>query len=162
MTDWPLVAVHMSMLSTGKVLVWDGFEAGPNSQRIWDPATGNNDAAGPYSRNLFCSGFSELADEKLFIAGGHDTVNDGLKDSTLWDPNTDSATRVADLANGSLVPDGGPRSPTAARCSFPVDNIQADDSPPATPLSFQPSNTLPEITTRRRTGYTRLSDPRGW
>ena len=52
-------------VSTGKVLFWDGFEAGPNSQHLFDPTT-NAITAKPYSRNLFCSGFSQLADGRLF------------------------------------------------------------------------------------------------
>ena len=38
--NWPLVAVHANLLNTGEVLVWDGFEDGPNSERLWDPTTG--------------------------------------------------------------------------------------------------------------------------
>ena len=38
--DWPLVAVHASMLSNGKVAMWDAFDAAPGSERIWDPETG--------------------------------------------------------------------------------------------------------------------------
>ena len=37
---WPLVAVHMSLEPTGLVFMLDGFDAGPNSERLWDPASG--------------------------------------------------------------------------------------------------------------------------
>ena len=34
---WPLVAVHMSLEPTGLVFMLDGFDAGANSERLWDP-----------------------------------------------------------------------------------------------------------------------------
>ena len=40
--DWPLVAVHASMLSNGKVAMWDAFGAAMGSERIWDPETGRS------------------------------------------------------------------------------------------------------------------------
>jgi hypothetical protein len=35
--SWPMVAVHASMLSTGKVVAWDAFSAAPQSEHVWDP-----------------------------------------------------------------------------------------------------------------------------
>ena len=43
-STWPLVPVHIAMLSNGKVAVWDGFDAALNSERVWDPATNAFDA----------------------------------------------------------------------------------------------------------------------
>ena len=88
---------------SGQVLVWDGFEAGPNSERLFDPNTLALTPR-PYARNLFCSGYAQLADGKLFIAGGHVTVNSGLKDATLWDPTTNTAQRLPDLTNSRWYP----------------------------------------------------------
>ena len=135
--SWPLVAVHMSLLSSGNVLVWDGFEAGPNSERIYDPVTGTITPK-PYARNLFCSGFSQLADGRLFIAGGHITVNSGLKDTTIWDPSSNTAQRVTDLTGGRWYPTVTTLADGRALV-FSGDNIQADDSPPGNPLSFKSS-----------------------
>ncbi len=39
--SFPLVAVHASMLSNGKVAMWDAFGAAMGSEKIWDPATGS-------------------------------------------------------------------------------------------------------------------------
>ena len=36
---WPIVAVHMSLEPTGEVFMLDGFDAAPNSERLWNPAT---------------------------------------------------------------------------------------------------------------------------
>ena len=155
--SWPQVAVHTSLLPTGKVLFWDGFEAGPNSQNLFDPLT-NSLTPKPYARNLFCSGFSQLADGRLFIAGGHVSVNNGIKDSTLWDPNTSSATRVADLQNSRWYPTVT-TLPDGRALVFSGDNISSDDTPPGNPLSFQ-SNSLPEIYNPTSNTYQRLTNAR--
>src|SRR4029079_12980734 len=50
--SWPLVAVHMTMQPDGKILMFDGFAAALNSERVWNPTTqGFTDV--PYGRNLF-------------------------------------------------------------------------------------------------------------
>ena len=151
------MAVHTSLLSTGKVLFWDGFEAGPNSQHLFDPVT-SAITAKPYSRNLFCSGFSQLADGRLFIAGGHVSVNNGIKDSTLWDPNTSTATRVADLQNSRWYPTVT-TLPDGRALVFSGDNITSDDTPPGNPLSYQ-SDSLPEIYNPTSNTYQRLTNAR--
>src|SRR5262249_25718322 len=38
--DWPLVAINMILLDTGKILMWSGQQCiGGTSATIWDPAT---------------------------------------------------------------------------------------------------------------------------
>lgn len=100
---WPLVAVHMSLLPNGRVLMFDGFDAATNSERIWNPATDTFTAI-PYGRNLFCAGHVLLADGRTLIAGGHIGVNEGLRDTTLFDATTNTWTRAADMAVGRWYP----------------------------------------------------------
>ena len=47
--NWPLVTVHSHLLPTGKVLLWAYSE---NPRRIWDPATGQIEAAIPAGARL--------------------------------------------------------------------------------------------------------------
>jgi len=155
--QWPLVAVHANLLSNGQVLVWDGFEAGPNSERLFDPNTLALTPR-PYARNLFCSGYAQLADGKLFIAGGHVTVNNGLKDATLWDPATNTAQRLPDLTNSRWYPTVTTLSDGRVMV-FSGDNIESDDSPPGNPLSFV-SHTLPEVYNPNTNSYTQLTGAR--
>ena len=147
--QWPLVAVHANLLSSGQVLVWDGFEAGPNSERLFDPNTLALTPR-PYARNLFCSGYAQLADGKLFIAGGHVTVNNGLKDATLWDPTTNTAQRLPDLAELALVPDGDNPRRRARRWSFPATTSRPTTRRQAT-RSRSSHTRCPRSTTRIRT-----------
>ena len=68
----------MSLEPTGQVFALDGFDAAPNSERLWDPATGTFTPV-PYGRNLFCAGHIQLADGRTLIVGGHITANDGSR-----------------------------------------------------------------------------------
>ena len=101
---WPLVPVHIATLSNGKIAVWDGFDAALNSERVWDPATGQFDPI-PSGRNLFCAAHVTLPDGRLFIAGGHIEANVGLKDTHIYNPSSRTWFRGTDMARGALVPD---------------------------------------------------------
>ena len=57
--DWPIVAVHMALLRTGRVLASDGQFAGHDA-RVWDPAT-NSFASVTVNDNIFCSGAAAVA-----------------------------------------------------------------------------------------------------
>ena len=53
--QWPFVAVHMSLLPTGKILAWEDRTDGVSAE-IFDP-TNNTLTAVPFNiANLFCSG----------------------------------------------------------------------------------------------------------
>ena len=110
--DWPLVAVHASMLSNGKVAVWDAFDAAVGSERIWDPET-SSFAPTPSGFNLFCSGHVLLPDGRLFVAGGHKQAYEGLRSrgcSTRWPARGPPGPTCR--AGAGIRP--RPRSPTGA------------------------------------------------
>lgn len=63
----PVVAVHVHLLPTGKVLLW-GHKG---ESRLWDPANpsaGFAEVAKTY--DFFCSGHTFLADGRLLVTGG--------------------------------------------------------------------------------------------
>jgi hypothetical protein len=127
---WPLVTVHAAVLPTGNVLVFDGFAAGPNSQRIWNPTTGAFTPV-PYPVNTFCAGHLLLPDGRVLVAGGHSSADVGIADTSIFDPTSGqwtaaqkmSVTRwyptVVELGNGKAL-------------AFAGDNI-IQDRPGATP-----------------------------
>jgi hypothetical protein len=84
--SWPLVAVNMTLLPTGRVLVWDGQTSGTDA-RIWTPSTGTFTAV-PSSDNLFCSGQSLLRDGRTLVAGGHVTSHKGIVDTNIFNHTT--------------------------------------------------------------------------
>ena len=100
---WPIVAVHASMLSNGKVVAWDGFNAAVDSEQVWNPDTGAFEPA-PSGVNLFCSGHVLLPDGRLFVAGGHVEAYKGLKSTMLLNPLAGSWTAGPDMARGRWYP----------------------------------------------------------
>ena len=76
---WPNVAVHLSLLPSGKVLSF-GHAGVP---QVWDPATGVFTPI-PSPALLFCAGHSFLPDGRLLVAGGHITNNHGIRDITIF------------------------------------------------------------------------------
>jgi hypothetical protein len=139
---WPIVPVHMSLTSNGRVAAWDGFEAALNSERLWDPATGAF-AAIPTGRNLFCAGQVTDAEGRLLVFGGHEEAYLGTKDTNIYSPQEGTWVRGPDMSVGrwyptvTALPDGR---------VFVVsgDNITLHEEGMSVPLT-NASNTLPSI-----------------
>ncbi len=126
--DWPVLGIHMSLLSSGKVLVFDSLNDGStvwdNTRAlVFDPATMTsvrNDFLGAY--NLFCAGLAKLFDGTLLVAGGtKNAANDGINKTTTFDSTSSSWTvgapmsvdrwypSVTPMPNGeALITGGGP------------------------------------------------------
>ncbi|WP_084285447.1 LamG-like jellyroll fold domain-containing protein [Solirubrobacter soli] len=139
--NWPLVAVHASMLSNGKVAMWDAFGAAMGSERIWDPATGTFQQT-PSGLNLFCAGHVLLPDGRLFTAGGHVLAYAGITDTELLNPLTGSWTAGPQMARGrwypttTTLPDGR---------VLIVSGDGISDTPGGYNAFYRPSDTIPEI-----------------
>lgn len=105
---WPIVAVHLSLLSNGKVLSW-GEEGEP---QLWDPVA-KTFTARPSPLPLFCSGHAFAADGRLVVFGGHISKEHGYPNITLFNGTTWSASTpmergrwyptVATMAGGEMV-----------------------------------------------------------
>ena len=96
---WPVVALHASLLPTGRVLTWG--QAG--SPQIWDPATGQFTEVGS-PVELFCAGQSFLPDGRLLVAGGHIAADRGIPDITIFSPATESWTSATPMRRGRWYP----------------------------------------------------------
>jgi hypothetical protein len=101
--SWPNIAVHTHLLPTGKVLFHPEWELGDN-QHLWDPLTGAVARAAFAGYNLFCSGHTLLADGRLLVAGGHVSQSVGLASASIYDPASDSWTRLPDMNGGRWYP----------------------------------------------------------
>jgi hypothetical protein len=88
------------MLPTGKVLIYTYTD----DPHLWDPATGTVTAAALAGYNTFCTGHAFLADGRLFVAGGHISNNVGLPNAAIYDPFTNSWTRLPDMNAGRWYP----------------------------------------------------------
>jgi hypothetical protein len=119
--NWPLVAINMVLLKTGKILMWDGGPdcIGATSPRLWDPAT-NTFTPVPSEtradvRDIFCSAQTVLADGRVLVVGGHECVDTnflGEAIANLFDPVTQTWTKLPDMAyrrwypTATTLPDG--------------------------------------------------------
>ena len=97
----PVVAVHMHLLPTGKVLLWgDRGDA-----QLWDPA---HPAAGftavSKTYRIFCSGHTFLADGRLLVTGGTITGTSGDARAVLFDPSASQWGGTGSMAQGRYYP----------------------------------------------------------
>ena len=133
--DWPVVGVHVALLTNGKVVAYDSVgdratETYPTHNftraTVWDPQTGlQTPATVATGFNIFCSGLAHLMDGTIFAAGGNkDSSLNGIKQTHLFDQSTSTWTRGADmtyerwyptvtpLRDGEmLITEGGPDVP---------------------------------------------------
>jgi hypothetical protein len=101
--DWPLVAIHMSLLPSGEILVWDGFNSNPGSAQLWDPNSGAFTSV-PNVPNIFCSGHILLPDGRVLVAGGHVDVDVGIRDTTIFNPVDQTWTNGSPMAYARWYP----------------------------------------------------------
>ncbi len=114
----PVRAVHATVLNNGKVLLIAGsgnsvanFAAGSFKAAVWDPIAGTFNTL-DVPKDMFCSGHVTLPDGRVLIQGGTKSypttagADDygGLKDSYIFDPDTNTFTKVGDANEGHWYP----------------------------------------------------------
>jgi hypothetical protein len=134
----PIRAMHATVLKNGKVLLVagsgnnvDNFNAGSFKASIWDPVAGTFNTLN-VPKDMFCAGHVTLPDGRVLIQGGTKSYPTtaggadygGLRDSWIFDPNTNTftATNLAneghwyptltELANGDIWMAGGLKEDT--------------------------------------------------
>jgi Domain of unknown function (DUF1929)/Fibronectin type III domain len=104
--SWPMVSVHSVLMDNGQVLQWDGWQQ-PEPTQVWNPSSQTfTTQTAPDS--IFCSGMAELPDGRVLVVGGYgglSTGNIGIVDTTIFDPTTDSWSRVANMHDPRWYPD---------------------------------------------------------
>ena len=103
---WPVVAIHMTLLADGQVLIWDSDDdAADTAPRLWDPTTQLLTEV-PVDGGLFCAGNALLADGQVLAAGGHPFEANhhemggpglGITDAHVFDPVTRLWSHLADM-----------------------------------------------------------------
>ena len=111
LAPWPLVAIHSISLDTGDVLAIDGWETPTAAAQIYHPAN-NTFTTAPVNSGVFCSAHVTLPDGRVMVIGGFAGADIGIKDANIFDPNTQTWTRVPDMhfarwyPSATVLPDG--------------------------------------------------------
>ncbi|HYC32213.1 MAG TPA: hypothetical protein VEB59_07975, partial [Gemmatimonadales bacterium] len=86
--DWPIVAIHLNLLPTGKIFSFTRQRDG--QPQLWDPATGVFTPK-PVASDVFCSGHAFLPDGRLLVVGGRYTADNlGIADVNIFNPWTEA------------------------------------------------------------------------
>jgi hypothetical protein len=104
----PVVPIFVSLLPNGNVVMWDSVGDGPTESfpnhnftraAVWNPSNNTFVRVDVSGYNIFCAGFAHLADGKLFVAGGNkNSALDGIRQTHIFDFNTNTWSRGADMA----------------------------------------------------------------
>ena len=116
--EMPIRSIHATLLKTGKVLLiagsgndFDAFTAGSFKASIWDPIAGTFNTL-DVPDDMFCAGHVTLPNGRILIQGGTKSYPTtllgaeygGLKDSWIFDPDTNLFTAINDANEGHWYP----------------------------------------------------------
>src|SRR5918994_580439 len=103
-----VVPIFQAVLPNGKVLMWDSVGDGPTESYsnhsftralLWDPNTNTSVRKDVQGYNIFCAGYTQLADGRLLVAGGNkDSALNGIVQTHLFDWRTETWSRGPDMA----------------------------------------------------------------
>lgn len=114
----PIRAVHSTLLKNGKILLiagsgndLDQFNAGTFKASVFDPITGTFTTLN-VPKDMFCAGHVTLPDGRVLIQGGTSAYPTdpaaanygGIKDSFIFDPDTNTFTKINDANEGHWYP----------------------------------------------------------
>ncbi len=106
--DLPLIAIHSTLLPTGKVLLFSAEHGVPGIHGwVLEPSTlALTNVPPPSPWDPDCAGHSFLPDGRLLVAGGtlSFTPLTGTKLAYTFDPYAEQWTRIADMAGGRWYP----------------------------------------------------------
>lgn len=103
----PIVPIHMNLLPTGQILMWDrhvasqGWDGNP---RLWDMKNNTISTAALPGFDIFCTGHSFLPDGRLFVTGGHIADNVGENKARIYDPLNNTWLALPNMNAGRWYP----------------------------------------------------------
>jgi galactose oxidase len=103
----PVVAVHMHLLRTGKLLLWGD----KGNAYLWSSSAGFTPVTKPF--RIYCTGHAFFPDGRLLVMGGTSAATRGLRFATVFDPASGSWSATGSMAQGryyptaTTLPDGG-------------------------------------------------------
>jgi hypothetical protein len=108
---YPVVPIHANLLPTGKVLLWDRgapfdvpFGGTDGHAYLWDVDAGTFTRTPFHGYDLFCAGHALMTDGRLFVPGGHIADGVGEIKASIYDPGSNTWTRITDMNAGRWYP----------------------------------------------------------
>ena len=109
-----VVPIFQAVLPNGKVLIWDSVgEKAPESMPdnsftraiVWDPATNSYRPHNVNGYNIFCAGYTQLANGNVLVVGGNkNTALDGIVQTHIFDWQNETWSRGPDMAAARWYP----------------------------------------------------------
>lgn len=170
LADWPLIAIHAVLTPQGKVLTFGTDETGAQgahfSYDVWSPDQGmggnsHNTLPNTLGVDSFCSAAILIPETgNVLMAGGDDRpngrTNRGVNDAPIFNPQSNSLGRVADMASARWYPTSTVLPSGEILLTSGINNSGGWAS---TPEVYSPStNTWRSLFGARVTGYY----PRQW
>ena len=109
-----VVPIFQAVLPNGKVLIWDSVGQGAPEQMpdnsftramVWDSTTNTSVRRDVSGYNIFCAGYTQLADGRVLVAGGNkNAALDGIVQTHIFDWRNETWTRGPDMASARWYP----------------------------------------------------------
>jgi hypothetical protein len=129
-----VVPIFQAVLPNGKVLIWDSVgQDAPESMTdnsftramVWDPTTNTSVRKDVSGYNIFCAGYTQLANGNVLVAGGNkNAALDGIVQTHIFNWQNETWSRGPDMAaarwypavqalgnNEAVIVGGGPTVP---------------------------------------------------
>jgi hypothetical protein len=142
-----VVPIFQAVLPNGKVLMWDSVgQSAPESMTnnsftramVWDPATNTFNRKDVQGYNIFCAGYTQLADGRLLVAGGNkNAALDGIVQTHIFDWRTETWSRGPNMSAARWYP---------SVAALGNDEAVIIGGGPAVPEVYQTNGTLRRLT----------------
>jgi Domain of unknown function (DUF1929)/Fibronectin type III domain len=96
---FPMVAISSILMDNGSFIFWDGWQQ-PEPTEVWNPASPTTFTTINAPDSVFCDGAAQLPDGRIIVVGGYgglSTGQIGIVDTNIFDPSTNTWTRVANM-----------------------------------------------------------------
>ncbi len=97
--SFPMVAISSILMDNGNFIFWDGWQQ-PEPTEVWNPADPTVFDTMNAPDSVFCDGAAQLPDGRIIVIGGYgglSTGQIGIVDTNIFDPSTNTWTRVANM-----------------------------------------------------------------
>ncbi|MBA3913528.1 MAG: DUF1929 domain-containing protein [Acidobacteriales bacterium] len=108
--DAGVVAIHMALLRTGKVLIFGTPTYGQigccTIAKVIDPVAGTvKDVTLPYDVDIICAGQTVMPDGRVIVAGGEAVIlGHGITSTNIFDPISETWSKTGDMTYARWYP----------------------------------------------------------